>query len=69
MKAQRSILKGPRKKKRPVQMTVLKIIRKKAARKKIPIIPGIVKWLEKETWRSFVQQAETVEEDEEWTSF
>ena len=32
-------------------------------------IPGIVKWLEKETWRSFVQQAETVEEDEEWTSF
>lgn len=32
-------------------------------------IPGIVKWLEKETWRSFVQQAETIEEDEEWTSF
>ena len=32
-------------------------------------IPGIVKWLGKETWRSFVQQAETVEEDEEWTSF
>ena len=32
-------------------------------------IPGIVKWLEKETWRSYVQQAETVEEDEEWTSW
>ena len=32
-------------------------------------VPGIVKWLEKENWRSFVQQAETVEEDEEWTSF
>ena len=32
-------------------------------------IPGIVKWLEKETWRSFVQQVETVEEEEEWTSF
>lgn len=32
-------------------------------------VPGIVKWLEKETWRGFVQQAETVEEDEEWTSW
>ena len=32
-------------------------------------VPGIVKWLQKETWRSFVQQAETVEEDEEWTSW
>lgn len=32
-------------------------------------IPGIVKWLEKETWRSYEQQAETVEEDEEWTSW
>lgn len=32
-------------------------------------IPGIVKWLEKETWRSFVQQPTPVEEDEEWTSW
>ena len=32
-------------------------------------VPGIVKWLEKETWRSFVQQAEPDEEDEEWTSW
>lgn len=31
-------------------------------------VPGIVKWLEKETWRSFVQPAEPDEEDEEWTS-
>ncbi|MBQ9210187.1 MAG: hypothetical protein IJ153_00660 [Clostridia bacterium] len=32
-------------------------------------IPGIVKWLEKETWRSYVQQPEMTEEDEEWTSW
>lgn len=32
-------------------------------------IPGIVKWLEKETWRSFVQEAKPDEEDEEWTSW
>lgn len=32
-------------------------------------VPGIVKWLEKETWRGFVQQAEPDEEDEEWTSW
>lgn len=31
-------------------------------------VPGIVKWLEKETWRNFVQPAEPDEEDEEWTS-
>lgn len=32
-------------------------------------VPGIVKWLEKETWRSFVQRAEPIEEDEQWTSW
>ena len=32
-------------------------------------IPGIVKWLEKETWRSFVQEAKPDEEDEEWISW
>ena len=32
-------------------------------------VPGMVKWLEKETWRSFIQQAEPVEEEERWTSW
>lgn len=32
-------------------------------------IPGIVKWLEKETWRSFVQQAQPEEDEEQWTSW
>lgn len=33
-------------------------------------IPGIVKWLEKENWRSFLQhQGEPDEEEEQWTSW
>ena len=33
-------------------------------------IPGIVKWLEKENWRSFLQhQGESDEEEEQWTSW
>lgn len=32
-------------------------------------VPGMVKWLEKETWRSFTQQAEPTEEEEQWTSW
>ncbi len=31
-------------------------------------IPGIVKWLQKETWRSYVQQSISEEGDEEWTT-
>ena len=32
-------------------------------------IPGIVKWLEKENWRSFLQQAQPVEGEEKWKSW
>lgn len=32
-------------------------------------VPGIVKWLEKENWRSFVQQAEPVLEEKKWKSW
>ena len=31
-------------------------------------VPGIVKWLEKENWRSFVQQAEQKEDRNHWTT-
>ena len=32
-------------------------------------IPGIVKWLEKETWRSYLQPAEPEEDEEKWTTW